>query len=454
MGIRLDEALRESDPEDATDFVADVWARSGWETSVDGATVTATRASETRRLLVCHDANADEDAGESGDATAEVDAVVSTGDDERAAVLAEQYDAASVGATDLYHRFAYGMPVEERDRLAERYFVAAAVQPPESHDGAATRDGEDVANATVDSAGPVDDADGSTAPERAREIGSPDDAGLEKLGPEKRESDVFGTEGREPEKAGPADGQTSDPADGQTTAESDAATDGPDGDETLGGDTVRRRLTAVALLLGLFAVGGAVALGVVPGQQAAAGESTTTVGGGGPAVGPGTAIEPETEAGSGVLVREVLSSVAVAPDRDAERRYVGLHPTCNRPPGLVVKIQLGALRQNDETLNKGIRTVWRFASPETRRATGPYPQFVRLLNSSRYRPMFEYTRAAYEPLVFENRTARQIVTLTTPNGSTATYEFRLSKQSGGEYDGCWMTDGVLRTDERAAASRE
>ena len=427
MGIRLDEALRETDPESATDFVADVWARSGWETSTDGATVTATRAGETRRLLVCHGANADGGADGNGAATDGVDAVVSTGDDDRATVLAERCGAATIGVADLYRRLAYGMPVGERDRLVERHFDAAGVMPPESGGRrASTPDGGDAADQTDDRAGAVGGRDRGVAPERASAVGPPGGSGTESLG----------SEGREAENTGPAEREA--------TAESDAATGGEDGDERSDGGTATRRLTAVALLLGLFAVGGVVAFGVGPGLQASAGGSTNDVG----AVGAGTAIEPETEGGNGVVVREAISTVAVAPDRDGERRYVGLHPTCNRPPGLVVKIQLGALRQNDATLNKGIRTVWRFASPGTRRSTGPYPQFVELLNSSRYRPMFEYTRAVYEPLEVENGTARQRVTLTTPSGSTATYEFRLSKQSGGEYDGCWMTDGVLRTDER------
>jgi len=462
MGIRLDEALRERGREDAVDFVADVWARSGWETSADGATVTATRAGETRRLLVCHGTSATGGVDRDGGAVPAVDAVLSTGDDERAAALASRCAAASVSVSDLYRRLSYGMSVEERDRVIERYFDAEAVSPPEAGDSGATAHEEGGTTAQSEDAPTTWGEDtAATRGEDTATIQQGDGIAATRSG-ERSEATPFST-GTPAEAADATDGDTgppeprgsADPPGSRRIAESDTASDGEngeDGDERSNGDATRR-IVAFALLVGLVAGGSVVALGVVPGLQASAGETAIEDGGGGAgaAVGPGTAVDPETEAGTGVVVREAISTVAVAPDRDGERRYVGLHPTCNRPPGLVVKIQLGALRQNDETLNKGIRTVWRFASPETQRATGPYPQFVKLLNGSRYRPMFEYTRAAYEPLEVENGTARQRVSLTTPNGSTATYEFRLSKQSDGEYDDCWMTDGVLRADEEEAA---
>ncbi len=34
------------------------------------------------------------------------------------------------------------------------------------------------------------------------------------------------------------------------------------------------------------------------------------------------------------------------------------------------------------------------------------------------------------------------------DGRRVTYVFTLSRQRGGEYDGCWMTDGVTREREQ------
>jgi hypothetical protein len=43
----------------------------------------------------------------------------------------------------------------------------------------------------------------------------------------------------------------------------------------------------------------------------------------------------------------------------------------------------------------------------------------------------------------EGTRAEQRVTLTGPEGRTATYVFGLSNDREGELDGCWLTDRVL-----------
>jgi len=419
MGLPLDNALRETPPEDATDFVADVWRKSGWESSSEGPVITATRAGESRQLLVCHD--------ESADADADVDAVVSTGDDDRAGALAERCGAELMGATDLYRRLAYGMPVDERERLIERHLDVDSVSDPDSGETTAETVGRGESESTTEYGSVADALDvGPTATPFA---GRRDSA----RGQSNEDVDASSETSR-------ADGS---PAMHDSPPDREQSADGRDeSEQTANGIRITRRVAATTVLLGLLAVGSVVAFGVLPGLQASAGDPATSDAGD----------QPTTESEN--VDRDTISSVTTAPDRDGQRRYVGLVPTCNRPPGLVVTIQLGALQQNDETLNNGIRTVWQFASPENRRRIGRYSEFVRIVNSSRYRVMFEYARAEYAPIRVENGTARQRVTLTTPNGSTATYEFHLSKQSGGEHDGCWMTDGVVRVDENAAAARQ
>jgi hypothetical protein len=421
MGLPLDNALRETPPEDATDFVADVWRKSGWESSSEGPVITATRAGESRQLLVCHD--------ESADADADVDAVVSTGDDDRAGALAERCGAELVGATDLYRRLAYGMPVAERERLIERHLDVESVSDPDSGENTAETVGSGKSESTTEDGIVADTTDtdaGSTATPFA---GRGDSA----RGESDEDADASSEASRVDERAATHD----------SPPDRDQSTDGRDeSDRTANGIRITRRVAATTVLLGLLAVGSVIAFGVLPGLQASAGEPATT----------DAADLPTTDSEN--VDRDTLSSVTTAPDRDGQRRYVGLAPTCNRPPGLVITIQLGALQQNDETLNNGIRTVWQFASPENQRRIGRYSEFERIVNSSRYQVMFEYARAEYAPIQIENGSARQRVTLTTPNGSTATYEFHLSKQSGGEHDGCWMTDGVVRVDENAAAARQ
>ena len=109
----------------------------------------------------------------------------------------------------------------------------------------------------------------------------------------------------------------------------------------------------------------------------------------------------------------------------------------------VVGIQLDALGSNDDPIpNAGIGTAYNFASPANRRQTGPLDRFVRMVEGPRYAPMIDHVEAVRGPLERHDRQAQQSVTLTGPAGRTVTYEFGVSKQSGGRFDGCWLTDRV------------
>jgi hypothetical protein len=113
-------------------------------------------------------------------------------------------------------------------------------------------------------------------------------------------------------------------------------------------------------------------------------------------------------------------------------------------PERVVEMQLTALADNDEPIDDaGIKTAYNFASPANRRATGPLPRFVAMVKSPRYAPMIDHVAATTGPLNRDAREAAQSVPLTGPDGRTMTYEFGLSKQQGGRFDGCWLTDRVF-----------
>lgn len=133
-------------------------------------------------------------------------------------------------------------------------------------------------------------------------------------------------------------------------------------------------------------------------------------------------------------------------------RYADLRPTCNRSFLHVVQIQMNALKYNDNETNDGIRTVRRFASPRNREAIGPLSQYIRLIESETYAPMLSYDSAEYEPWRFATDTADVGVTLRTDGNVTARYSFRMAKQDGGEYDGCWMTQGVRPVTDRPGPS--
>lgn len=122
-------------------------------------------------------------------------------------------------------------------------------------------------------------------------------------------------------------------------------------------------------------------------------------------------------------------------------RVLGLRPTCERPPSLVVHIQVLALQNNDPATNEGINTTWRFAAPSNRDLTGPYPNFVRTIRSG-FEPLLNATGVRYGPLDRDGDTASQPVTVVDANGTTTDYRWTVEKQAAAPYEGCWMTVGV------------
>ena len=118
-------------------------------------------------------------------------------------------------------------------------------------------------------------------------------------------------------------------------------------------------------------------------------------------------------------------------------------PSPDLAPEAVVKIVVGALQQNDEPADDaGLATAFRFASPGNQAATGPLARFTAMIRGG-YSDMLDFERATYGRMVFQGDEAAQRVTLVQANGRRSTYVFALSKQVGGECDGCWMTDAVV-----------
>lgn len=123
-------------------------------------------------------------------------------------------------------------------------------------------------------------------------------------------------------------------------------------------------------------------------------------------------------------------------------------PAPDYDPARVIEIQVSAFADNDDPVkNAGIKTAYNFASPANRRATGPLDRFIRMVEGPQYAPMIDHTEAVTGPIEREDGQASQQITLTGPNGQTATYEFGLSVHDGtGDIPaGCWLTDRVLRT---------
>ena len=117
-----------------------------------------------------------------------------------------------------------------------------------------------------------------------------------------------------------------------------------------------------------------------------------------------------------------------------------LVPNPSLSPADVIRIQLEALRNNDEQ-DRGIAVAFRFASPANRVDTGPLSRFIAMIEHGPYALMLDFHHADYGPVETVGDRARQRVTL-TGSRATTTYWFFLSRQSEAPWEDCWMTDAV------------
>ncbi len=116
-------------------------------------------------------------------------------------------------------------------------------------------------------------------------------------------------------------------------------------------------------------------------------------------------------------------------------------PSPDLTPREVVRIQLDALRRNDDpSPDSGIATAFRFASGANRAATGPLGRFARMLRNPLYRPMIDHASAEFGPVHVDGDVARLQVVLFGGAGQVAAYDFTLSRDIA---TGCWLTDGVM-----------
>lgn len=458
--------LSELTPAELAAFVADLWAARGRETSVSGRVVTVAgvdRPGERRVVAVGPEAEPGTDLPDA------VDAVVAGEATPEAEALARELDADLLAAADLYEMVSYAVPRDVGEDLVDDHLgldpteEAAAEREPATDEDAATVEegaGGDGEGSRTGGGRRADDAQG---PPHAGPDAPGDGEGPREAPGDRRSGTLRPHDAAEPEVATPAvepgwsrreetDGEAGEPPGGQV------GTDPTPAGVLLASLRGRARgvlVALVALLLvlvlfaGLPALPGDGGFGLPVGAEPAtttgdAADPTPTPGGN-----DGTTAAPTTE--SGEATGGETSGGGTGAETGANRtgdaeslplRYVSLRPNCERPPDLVVKIQLGAIRQAKATGNASIRTAYEFSSPLNRRFTGPLRSYVGIIWSDVYRPMLEYERAEYGPLVLDGDRATQNVTLVGPDGERHAYQFLLRRQTESPYAGCWMTRSV------------
>jgi hypothetical protein len=120
-----------------------------------------------------------------------------------------------------------------------------------------------------------------------------------------------------------------------------------------------------------------------------------------------------------------------------------LTPQPELSPEQVVQYQVTALQQNDDPKSDaGIERAFRFASPSNKEATGPLENFVRIVKSPTYSPLLNNRSSSILGSEVKGNQAKVGVKIVAADGRELTYVFILSKQNEGDFNNCWMTDGV------------
>jgi hypothetical protein len=116
-------------------------------------------------------------------------------------------------------------------------------------------------------------------------------------------------------------------------------------------------------------------------------------------------------------------------------------PNQSYTPQQVINIVVESL-QNNSADDEGIATVFRFASPGNKTATGPLSRFTQMIKRG-FPDMLNHAGVRYDAIEITGDTAVQAVWLQTQSGAELGYAFQLRKQLGGTHDGMWMTEAVI-----------
>ena len=131
----------------------------------------------------------------------------------------------------------------------------------------------------------------------------------------------------------------------------------------------------------------------------------------------------------------------------SDARILGhvLSPSPVRTPVGVVRVQINALRNNDDPLpNTGLATFYNFMEPGIRARLGSFSEYVEHMTGSAYADLFTKAELRVSPMRTQGDLAQQFVYVTTSPEERSVYIVTLKRQESGPYAGCWMNQNVVR----------
>ena len=118
-----------------------------------------------------------------------------------------------------------------------------------------------------------------------------------------------------------------------------------------------------------------------------------------------------------------------------------INPSKNFDPYDVVKIQLKALKDNNEK-DQGIRQTWLFAHPNNKKVTGPYERFRIMIYGQQYKHLINHSSHKIKLVSNSLNTKTYRVEILTIDKKLFFYEWQVQKGSDTDCKNCWFTSAV------------
>lgn len=149
---------------------------------------------------------------------------------------------------------------------------------------------------------------------------------------------------------------------------------------------------------------------------------------------------------AGAVVALLLSLVAGPMNGSIDTQSNSLSlpaPDVNLQPEDVVKIIIDSLANNDHPYkDAGIETTFNFASPANKANTGPLERFTKMVKGPVFGIMLNHKSHNLSEVVRQGELAYLIVQITDAEDQVVHFAFRLGLQSGGNFEGMWLTEAV------------
>ena len=116
-------------------------------------------------------------------------------------------------------------------------------------------------------------------------------------------------------------------------------------------------------------------------------------------------------------------------------------PSKKLDPYDVVKIQLEALKNNDEN-DQGIRQTWLFAHPDNKKVTGPFARFRIMIYGQQYKHLINHSSHKIKLITNSSNTYVYRIEILSENKKLFFYEWHVQKGSDDNCKSCWFTSAV------------